>query len=112
MAAKTARKKNMNLRTTLVRYLGVRIHGSIQMFDDYKIVVSSSIYPKARLHKRHVLLSFHRVQEAIVAGLLYFTHVQDDLNPAGILSKLWGYQQVKIKLKAILFYHGDTADIE
>ena len=111
MAARTATEQIMDLRTTL-RYLGVRIYGPTYMFGDNKTVVNSSILPKARLHKRHVLLSFHRVREAIAAGLLYFIHIPGDLNPADILSKLWGYQQVKTKLKAILFYLGDTADIE
>ena len=111
MAARTATEQIMDLRTTL-RYLGIRLYGPTYMFGDNKTVVNSSIYPKARLHKRHVLLSFHRVREAIAAGLLYFIHIPGDLNPADILSKLWGYQQVKTKLKAILFFIGDTADIE
>ena len=34
------------------------------------------------------------------------------LNPADILSKAWGYQQVWIMLKALLFWEGDTIDIE
>ena len=34
------------------------------------------------------------------------------INPADILSKHWGYTQVKTMLKAILFWEGDTGDIE
>ena len=57
----------VDLRTTL-KYLGVRIYGPTYMFGHNKTVVNSSILPKARLHKRHVLLSFYQVQEAIAVG--------------------------------------------
>ena len=67
-----------------IRYPGVMIYGPNQMFGYQKTVVSSSIYPKARLHKRRVLLSFHRVQEAAATGLLYFIRVPENLNPTDI----------------------------
>ena len=54
----------------------------------------------------------HRVREAIAAGVLHFIHIPGAINPADILSKHWGYTQVKTMLKAILFWEGDTGDIE
>ena len=67
---------------------------------------------QSRLHKRHVLLSFHRVREAIAAKVLHFIFIPGSLNPADILSKHWGYQQVKNTLKALLFWQGDTIGIK
>ena len=32
-------------------------------------------------------------------------------NPADIMSKHWGYQQIWTMLKPILFYHRDTAEL-
>jgi hypothetical protein len=33
------------------------------------------------------------------------------INPVDILSKHWGYSQIKERLKSLLFWQGDTADI-
>jgi hypothetical protein len=82
------------------------------MFGDNKTVVESSIRPHAKLHKRHMALSFHRVLEAsIAAKIIGFYHVDGVLNPADILSKHWGYQQVWKLLRPLLFWPGDTLDI-
>jgi hypothetical protein len=48
------------------------------MFGDIKTVVESvesSIRPHAKLHKRHMALSFHRVREAIAAKIIGFYHL-------------------------------------
>ena len=74
MAARIAVEEIMELRNTL-RYLGVNISGPAYMFSDNRTVVDSSSIPQSRLHKRHVLLSFHRLREAIAAGVLYFIHI-------------------------------------
>jgi hypothetical protein len=94
-----------------LRYLGVPIMGATYMFGDNKSVVDSSMRIASRLNKRHVLLSYHRVREAIASGVLYFIHIRGAINPADILSKSWGYSQVWPMLKPILFWEGDTYEI-
>ena len=101
----------MDLRLTL-RYLGVPIQGRSWMFGDNESIVNSSSKPEAKLHKRHVALSFHRVREAIASNLVSFIHINGTKNPADIVSKHWGYQQVKDLLCTLLFARGDTADGE
>ena len=65
------------------------------MFGDNKTVVDSSTIPEAKIYnKRHVMLSFHRVQEAIACGIISFVHVDGDNNPIDMISKHWGYQKV------------------
>jgi len=78
------------------------------MFGDDKSVVNSSACPHAKLHKRHTALSFHRVREAIASKTLVFHHIPGEHNPADILSKHWGYQQVWQLLQPLLFWTGDT----
>ena len=107
MAARTATEQIMDLRTTL-RYLGVNLEGPTYLFRDNRTVVDSCAIPKAKLHKRHVLLSFHRVREAIAARILRFFHIPGSMNPADILSKAWGYSNIQGMLKALLFWEGDT----
>ena len=111
MAAQTATEQIIELRTML-RYFGVPIKGETYMFGDNKEVVDKSNVPHVKLHKIHVILSFHWVWEEIAAKILYFIFLQGKDNPEDILSKSWGYQQVHIMFKAILFWEGDTIDID
>jgi len=82
------------------------------MFGDNKAVVDSSTAPHAKLHKCHNALSFHRICEAIAASLLSLHHIPGECNPANILSKHWGYQQVwKNLLHPLMFYEGNMTDL-
>jgi hypothetical protein len=90
VAARTATEQIIDLRNT-VRYLGVPIRGTSMMFGDNETVVNTALIPHARLLKRHVALSYHKVQEAVAAGIVRFHHVRGKLNPADILSKHWDY---------------------
>jgi hypothetical protein len=110
VAARTCVEQVIDLRNTL-RYLGVPIQEKSYMFGDNKSVVDSSMQLHAKLHKRHTILSFHRVRETIAAGIIGFYYIPGEHNPADILSKHWGYTQVWTQLKALLFWHGDTDDI-
>jgi hypothetical protein len=107
VAARSCTEQIIEMRT-LLRYLGVPIRDHSYMFGDNKSVVNSATMPEAKLHKRHTLLSFHRVREAIAAGMVIFTHIDGRINPADILSKHWGYQQVWPNLRPLLFWAGDT----
>lgn len=79
------------------------------MFGDNRSVVDSSTVPQSKLAKRHLALSYHRTREAIAAKILGFYFIDGTDNPADILSKHWGFQQVAHLLKPILFMKGDTA---
>jgi hypothetical protein len=110
VAARTCTEQNIDLKNTL-RYLGVNVRTKSYMFGDNESVVNSSTLPHAKLHKRHTALSFHRVREAIASGILSFYHIRSEDNPADILSKHWGYQQVWQLLQPILYWRGDTATL-
>jgi hypothetical protein len=64
------------------------------------------------LHKRHTILLFHRVYEAIASGMIGFYFIPGASDPTDILSKHWGYTQIWSQLKALLFWDGDTGDME
>jgi hypothetical protein len=49
------------------------------------------------------------MSETVEAEIFGFILPGDD-NPAEILSKHWGYTQIKEILKSLLFWRGDTAD--
>ena len=110
VAARTCLEQAIDFRLTL-RYLGVPIREKSYMFGDNQSVVESSTRPHSKLHKRHNALSFHRVREAIAAKVVGFYHIPGETNPADILSKRWGYQQVWKLLQPLLFWQKDTADL-
>jgi Reverse transcriptase (RNA-dependent DNA polymerase) len=110
VAARTCVEQIIELRSTL-RYLGVPLRDKSYMFGDNKSVVDSGSNIDAKLHKRHTMLSFHRVREAIAAGFVTFLHISGEINPADMLSKHWGYAQIWERLKAIMFWRGDTAEV-
>jgi hypothetical protein len=86
VAARVCVEQIIDLRNTL-RFLGVPIREKSYMFGDNKSVVDSSMQLNAKLHKHHTMLSFHRVREAIAAGILGFYFLPGEDNPADILSK-------------------------
>ena len=95
----------------MLHYMRVPIENVTYLFGDNRSVVDSSTVPHIKLHKRHNALSFHRVQEAIASKNLMVIYIPGQINPADILSKHWGYQQVKNALKALLFHKGNTLEL-
>ena len=59
--------------------------------------------------KRHHLVSYHRVKEAIAAKYISFHWEDGKSNPADIFSKHWEFATVWPMLKPILFWRGETA---
>ena len=110
VAARTATEQILQHRLD-IRYLGVPIKCKTYMFGDNESTVNSGSQPHAKLTKRHSALSFHRVREAVAAGVLSFNWINGKFNPADILSKHWGYQMVWDLLQPILFWEGDTMEI-
>jgi hypothetical protein len=111
VAARTCVEQIIDLRNTL-RYLGVPVRDKSYMFGDNESVVNSSTQVHAKLHKRHNMLSFHRVREAIASGMIGFYHIKGAINPADVLSKHWGYASVWEQLRTVLFWKGDTGAIK
>ena len=92
VAAKTATEQIVDIRQTL-RYLGVPIKSKAYMFGDNKSVVTSSTVPHSLLSKRHNILSYHRVREAIAAKILVFHCCDFSQNKSDILSKHWEFSK-------------------
>jgi hypothetical protein len=74
------------------------------MFGNNKSMVDSSMQVHAKLHKRHTMLLFHRVHEAIASGMNGLYYIPGNINPADILCKHWGYSQLLYQFKALQFW--------
>ena len=108
IAAKTAAQQTMGLRNYL-RYLGVEVHGPTHLFGDNGSVVTSATMPLSPLKMRHLSLAYHYTREAAASDAVDFHFIPGDRNPADIVSKHWGYQQIWPMLQPMLFWQGDTA---
>ena len=111
IAAKTCTEQIIDLRNTL-RYLGVPVEGPSYMFGDNKTVVDTASVPAGKLHKRHNALAYHKTRYAVAADIIRFFHIAGVTNPADILSKHWDYASVWTQLKPLLFWIGDTLDLD
>lgn len=80
------------------------------LFGDNKSVAGLTTFPASTCKKRHHLLSFHRVREAIAAKFIAFHWIEGKKNPADVLSKHWDFVLAWPHLKLLLFWKGDTKD--
>ena len=76
------------------------------MFGDNRSVVTSATLPRSTLSKRHNILAFHRVREAIVANIIDFHWIQSDYNLSGMLSKHWEHIMVFPMIQQLLITCG------
>jgi hypothetical protein len=111
VAARTALEQIKANKLALM-HLGVPIHDTPILLGDNKSVVDGNTQPKGKLHKRHLMLSYNFVREAVAAGALRFSHIPGDINLADVLSKHWSHGKVWHLLKPVLFWMGDTMNIE
>ena len=100
----------MRANRTTFEYLGVRVIGPSILFGDNESVVNGAQLPTSKLHKRHLMLSYHYVREALATGEYVYAFVNGKDNPSDILSKHWSHKDVWPMLKAILFWRGDTME--
>ena len=105
VAAKTATEQIMDLRYTL-RYLGVPIKSKSYMFGDNRSVVASATLPHSTLSKRHNILAFHRVREAIAAKIIDFDWIQSEYNLSDMLSKHWEHVKISPMIPMLLITCG------
>ena len=82
------------------------------MFGDNKSVVTSSTVPHSLLSKRHNILSYHRVREAIAAKILVFHWYDSSQNKSDILSKHWEFSKVFHIIRDVFGFQGKISLIQ
>ena len=87
LASKTATDQIIDLRHTL-RYLGVPIKTKSYsyLFGDNRSVVTSSTHSTLTLGKRHTILAYHQVREAIASKILAYHWIRTGYNLSDMLS--------------------------
>ena len=107
VAARIATELIMEMRYKL-RMLGVPILGSAALCGDNQSVVINTTVPSSVLKKKHNAIAYHRVREAVAAGILHFFYIPTDTNIADVLTKALCPGNFYGKIKGLLF-GGNTA---
>ena len=107
VAAKIATEQIMDLKYT-VRMMGIPLDGPAWMFGDNQSVIVSSTLPHSALNKRHNALAYHRVREAVAAGVMYFMKVSGKTNVSDIFTKFLPWADFWPLVQPLLFWKGET----
>ena len=110
VSARTCVEQIIDLHNTL-QYIGILVADQSFMFGDNQSTVDISLTPHASLNKRHPMLSFHKVREAIASKMIRFHHIFGSANLADIFSKHWSHASIWPQLQPILFFPGDTSEL-
>ena len=87
--------------------MGVKIEQISTILFDNMSVIYNTQYPTSTLKKKHNAVAFHKVREAIAAGIVRTTHVQSTLNLSDILTKPKGPADYYQHLRTLLFGRND-----
>jgi len=82
---------------------GIPIDGPVNVFCDNKSVVTNSTVPTSTLKKKHNSIAYHRVREAVAAGILRIAKVHTTENLADLLTKSLSGTQLKLLIQKILW---------
>ena len=67
--------------------LGVPIRGASLLLGDNMSVVLNTTIPSSPIKKKHLSCAYHRICEAIAAGIIDYAHVSSKENVADIFTK-------------------------
>ena len=93
-ALRTATEEIIALRYAL-RSMGVQVHSPTITFGDNRGVILNTTIPDSLLKKKHVAISYHRVREAVAAGIVWTVHIKSEHNFADLLTKALRRPQFK-----------------
>ena len=86
MATRIAVEMIESLRYKL-RMFGVEIDGPTILYCDNQSVVHNAQHPESKLKKKHISISFHKIREAVAAGVVEIHKVGTTDNLADVLTK-------------------------
>ncbi len=89
--------------------MGFRIDQPAILFVDNEAVVKNTTLPSSSLKKKHNAIAYHKVREAVAAGIVKVTHVRSKDNRADILTKALSPQDQYNMTHGILFSTKDSA---
>ena len=92
-SSRTYVEQILDLRITLT-FLGAPIQLLSHVLGDNKSFVDSIMSPHGKIHKRHVVLSFHRVRGSTAAAIVTCQFIDGKCNPADVSRKHWAQNDI------------------
>lgn len=86
-----------------LRMMGIPLLGSCILFGDNMSMITSATIPLSSLKKKHNAIGYHRIREAVAAGIATLVHVISSKNIADIFTKPLGPQVFGPLLKNFCF---------
>ena len=87
----------------MFRMMGARIEKSALLLGDNNSVVLNTTMPSSVLKKKHCAVSYHKIREAIAAGIVRFTHIRSENNYADVLTKPLSPKEFRNLVLPLLF---------
>ena len=81
---------------------GVTIDGPAQILGDNKSVATSCSIPFSTLKKEKVYIAYHRVMEAVAAGVIILSHIPVKYNQTDIPTNPFGPKKNYLLMKHLL----------
>ena len=86
-----------------LRMFGVPLTGPANVMCDNQGVVNNTASPESVLGKKHNQICYHRVKEAVAAGIIQIAKEDTETNLADILTKPLGLPRRRFLLVRILY---------
>ena len=86
-----------------LRMMGIKFNPVTNVLCDNLSVVINAQFPTSSLKKKHNAVAYHKVREAVAAGIIRIGHISGAFNLADILTKPLGPKQHYDLLKYVLF---------
>jgi len=86
-----------------LRMFGIPIDGPSDVFCDNQSVVTNSSIPESTLNKKHNSICYHRVREAVAAGMIRIAKESTDTNLADLFTKQLDTVRRRTLLKGITY---------
>ena len=83
--------------------MGIKFENTSTILCDNQSVIYNTQFPTSSLKKKHNAVAFHKVREAIVAGIIRTAHIRSEHNVSDILTKAKGPADYYQLLKVLLF---------
>jgi hypothetical protein len=102
VASRVATELILEIRYML-RSLGVALDGPALMLGDNMSVVLNTTVSLSVLKKKHNVIAYHRVREAITARILRFAYIKGEENVSDVLTKPLSNEKFHYLMKRWLF---------
>ena len=107
VAGRMATETILEVRYKL-RMLGIPLEKTSVLMGDNMSVILNTTLPSSVLKKKHNACAYHRIREAIAAGIIDFRHIKSEVNIADILTKPLGPTAFHRLLTTTLFRRPKT----